>query len=336
MDFGIFYQLPCNPGQDPAQRYSDMIAAAQFADSLGFDSVWLAELHFNARFSVMPAPLLAAAAIAHTTSKVKIGTAVNLVPLHNPIRLAEEMATLDVLSNGRAIFGIGRGSNPQHFQGYGIDQGEGRDKFEEAVEFILQAWQKDRLTFDGEHYQAEELSIVPKPTQKPHPPVYVASNSADTFELVGDMCHNILVAPIIATNEGVDTGLEVYRKTLAKRGRDAAEFKVNAVIPTHVAEDSARAHALAESSVEAYLDSLREGRSGRGASRALGLTYQQVQKEFGVIGDPEECVARLRHIGQRFGLQETMCWFDMGGTQPLHEVKKSMELFSREVMPQFR
>ena len=336
MDFGIFYQLPCGPDQDPSQRYADMIAAAQLADSLGYDSVWLAELHFNARFSVMPAPLLAAAAIAQTTSRIKIGTAVNLVPLHNPIRLAEEMATLDVLSGGRAIFGIGRGSNPRHFQGYGVDQSEGRDKFEEAVEFILQAWANDDLNFKGKHYQAEDLSIVPKPRQKPYPPVYVASNSSDTFELVGDMGHNILVAPIIATNEGVETGLDVYRKTLAKQGKDATEFKVNAVVPTHVAEDSQQAHALAESSVEAYLASLREGRSGRGASRAFDLGYSEVQEQFGVIGDPEDCVSRLHRLVERFNPSEIMCWFDMGGTHPLAEVKKSMELFSREVMPRFR
>ena len=336
MEFGIFYQLPCNPGQDPAERYSDMIAAAQLADRLGFDSVWLAELHFNPRFSVMPSPLLAAAAIAQTTTRIKIGTAVNLVPLHSPIRLAEEMATLDVLSKGRAIFGIGRGSNPSHFEGYGIDPGEGRGKFEEAVDFILQAWGDGPLTFKGEHYQAHGLSVVPKTHQKPHPPVYVAANGADTFQLVGDMGHNILVAPIIATNDGVQTGLDVYRKTLTKHGLDPTEFKVNVAVPTFVAEDSSQAHALASATVEAYLQSLREGSRGRGSSRAMSLTYESVQEEFGAIGDPEECIARLRKIKERFNSQEIMCWFDMGGAQPFHEVKQSMELFSREVMPHLR
>ena len=313
-----------------------MIAAAQLADELGFDTVWLAELHFNSRLSVMPAPLLAAAAIAQATTNIKIGTAVNLVPLHNPIRLAEDFATLDVLSKGRAIFGIGRGSISSHFKGFGIDQEEGRQRFEEAVDFILQAWTNDPFTFNGRHYRAQDLSIVPKPHQKPHPPVYVASNSADTFELVADMGHNILVAPIIATTEGVQTGLEVYRKTLAKRGRDPGETKVNVAVPTQVAANSALAHSLAETSVEAYLGTLRAGSLGRGASRAMSLGYQQVQEEFGVIGDPERCVAQLRRLKDLFNPQEIMCWFDMGGTQPYPEVKKSMELFSQEVMPHFR
>ena len=327
---------PCNPGQDPADRYSDMIGAAQLADRLGFDSVWLAELHFNPRFSVMPAPLLAAAAIAQTTTRIKIGTAVNLLPLHSPIRLAEEVATLDVLSKGRTIFGIGRGSNPSHFEGYGIDPAEGRAKFEEAVDFILQAWGEGPLTFNGEHYQADGLNVVPKTHQKPHPPVYVAANGADTFPLVGDMGHNILVAPIIATNEGVQTGLDAYRKALARRGLDPEQFKVNVAVPTFVANDSREAHALAASTVEAYLDSLREGSTGRGSSRAMSLTYDSVQEQFGAIGNPEECIARLHQLKERFNPQEIMCWFDMGGAQPFHEVKQSMELFSKEVMPHFR
>ena len=337
MEFGIFYQLPCGPDQDPADRYSDMIAAAQLADELGFDTVWLAELHFNSRFSVMPAPLLVASAIAQATTKIKIGTAVNLVPLHNPIRLAEEMATLDVLSKGRAIFGIGRGSNATHFQGYGIDQEEGRQKFQEAVDFILQAWDQETLTFNGKHYHAQDLSVVPKPYQKPHPPVYVASNGADTFDLVGNMGHNILVAPIIATVEGVQTGLNVYRGTLAKHGLDPAEMKVNVAVPTLVAQDSAQAHAMAKSTVDSYLDTLREaGSRGRGASRALTMGYQQVQEEYGAIGNPEECVSQLRRFQELYNPQEVMCWFDIGGTLPYPEVKKSMELFSSEVMPHFR
>ena len=109
MEFGIFYQLPCADDQSPAERYADTISQAQLADQLGFDSVWLAEVHFNPRFSVLPAPLLLGSAIAQTTKQLKIATAVNLMPLHHPVRLAEEFATLDVISRGRAILGTGRG-----------------------------------------------------------------------------------------------------------------------------------------------------------------------------------------------------------------------------------
>jgi alkanesulfonate monooxygenase SsuD/methylene tetrahydromethanopterin reductase-like flavin-dependent oxidoreductase (luciferase family) len=112
VEFGLFDQLPCAPTQQPTARYHDIIAQAQLADKLGLDSIWLAEYHFNPLFSIMPSPLLVASAIAQCTQRIKIGTAVNLLPLHQPIRLAEEVATLDILSQGRALFGIGRGSNP--------------------------------------------------------------------------------------------------------------------------------------------------------------------------------------------------------------------------------
>ena len=121
MEFGVFYQLPCGVDQSPQLRYQDTIAQAILADELGFDQVWLAELHFNPRFSVMPAPLLLASAIAQATKRIKIGTAVNLVPLHQPIRLAEEVATLDLLSQGRARFGIVRGSHPRQYAWDGGD-----------------------------------------------------------------------------------------------------------------------------------------------------------------------------------------------------------------------
>ena len=152
MQFGVFYQLPCAEDQTDSARYDDTIAQPQLADQLGFDTVWLAELHFNPQFSVMPAPLLLGSAIAATTERIKIGTAVNLNPLHHPIRLAEEIATLDLLSDGRAIFDIGRGSNPSHFHGYGVDMEQGRSAFQKAVELILKAWTTDELSYSGKHY----------------------------------------------------------------------------------------------------------------------------------------------------------------------------------------
>ena len=185
MEFGLFDQLPCAPTQDVGARYNDIIAQGQLADRLGLDAVWLAEYHFNPRFSVLPAPLLLASAIARCTERVKVATAVNLLPLHQPVRLAEEWATLDVLSGGRAVFGIGRGSNPEHYSGMGIATEEGRPRFLEALDVVIKCWTEERLHHHGEFFQADDVAVVPKPVQKPHPPVYIASNSEDTFRWLG-------------------------------------------------------------------------------------------------------------------------------------------------------
>ena len=120
MKFGLFYMIPCADWQSPVQRYQDTLEQIDLGDELGFDNVWFAELHFDPRFSTTPSPLMVAAAAAQRTRKIRLGVAVNLLPLHNPVRIAEDIATLDVLSNGRAEFGVGRGAMPAHFQGFNI------------------------------------------------------------------------------------------------------------------------------------------------------------------------------------------------------------------------
>ncbi len=336
MEFGIFYQLPCEDDQSVSARYDDTIAQARLADELGFDTVWLAELHFNRRFSVMPSPLLMASAIAATTKRIKIGTAVNLVPLHHPIRLAEETATLDILSHGRAVFGIGRGSILRHFQGYGVDLDAGRRSFQEAVDLVLKAWTTDELTYQGEHYQIDGIQVEPKPYQKPHPPVYVAANSPDTFGLVGSMGHSILVAPVISTNEGATAGLAEYRRKLADSNFSSTGCKVTVNVPTYVAKSNKKARADFEVSVDNYLSTMQADSSGKGGQRAMQLSYDIINDEFGAIGDPQYCVERMQHFQQMYGAQEVMCWFNMGGLVPQEDVEKTMRLFAEEVMPHFK
>ena len=343
MKFGVFYQMPCAADQSPAQRYQDTIAQVQWADELGFDAAWLAELHFNPRFSVMPSPLMVGAAIAQTTRRIRIGAAVHLIPLHQPIRMAEEAATLDVLSQGRSIFGIGRGAMPSHYEGYGIDQSEGRDRFLEALELVLGAWQNENFDYRGQYFQASGLHVVPRPVQQPHPPVYIAANSADTFGIVGELGHNILVAPTIVTTQGALTGLEEYRRQLAAHGWNkdgAAPRQVNINVPTHLAETDAQAQAGFETTINNYLGTLRDIGAARGASRgsqrAHALTYETVRDEFAAVGAPDRVTEKLAMIRERYQPDEFMCWFNIGGMLPHQDVKTSMRLFAEKVMPHFQ
>ena len=340
MEFGVFYQLPSAVDQTPAARYQDTIAQCQLADELGFDAAWLAELHFNPRFSVMSAPLMIASAVAQTTKRIRIGNAVNLLPLHHPVRLAEEIATLDVLSSGRAIFGVGRGSQPSHFQGYGIDQEEARDRFLEALELVLGSWDQEDFTYQGKYYQVQGIRVAPRPVQQPYPPVYVAANSADTFGIVGSLGHNILVAPTIVTTEGALTGLASYRAELAENGHDASKVKVNVNVPMHVTAGEKEARAGFTKTIDNYLGTLRDmgasRGSNRGASRAFSLTAESVMDEFAAVGTPDQVAAKLGKIIAMYGPQEIMCWFNIGGMLPHDEVESSMRLFAEEVMPHFQ
>ena len=334
MKFGVFYQLPCAADQAPAQRYQDTIAQVQLADKLGFDAAWLAELHFNSRFSVMPAPTIIGAAMAQTTSRIRIGTAVHLVPLHQPIRLAEEAAALDVLSGGRSIFGIGRGAIPAHFQGYAVDHEEARERFTEGLEMVLGMWTNDDYSYKGKYHQVEGINLAPKPVQQPHPPVFVACNSADTFNLVGQMGHNVLVAPTIVTSQGALAGLETYRAELESSGHDPAGRDVNVTVHVNVAEDETKARSGFEKTINNYLGTLRGG-SGRGSARAQALDYETVLDEYAAVGTPDQVAEKLDKFKGMYGPDGFICWFNTGGMIPSEEVTSSMNLFAQEVMPHF-
>src|ERR1700722_11521811 len=156
MKFEIFYQLPEGANQITTDRYRELIAEAAEADRLGFNTVWLAEVHFAPRFSVMPTPLLLLAAIAERTTNLRLGMAVNLMPLHHPIRLAEEAPPLDVLSGGRVEFGAGRGAFPLNYRGYGVEMADSRARFEDGLETVKRAWTQKHV--DG-------VEVFPKPVQ---------------------------------------------------------------------------------------------------------------------------------------------------------------------------
>ena len=337
MEFGIFYQLPCADDQSVAERYSDTISQAQLADKLGFGAVWLAEVHFNPRFSVLPAPLLLGSAIAQTTERLKIATAVNLMPLHHPVRLAEEFATLDVISRGRAILGTGRGAMLQQYAGYGIDVDEGRERFVENLDVVLNAWTNETLTYQGKYHQFENVRVVPKPYQQPHPPVYIASNSHDTFPLVGSLGHNLLLAPLVVTLEGGQRGLEEYHRALAENGHNPEEPRINAMLMVHVTrDDGGKSSQHYAASLENYLSILRSNRSRAISGRNRDLSFDHVAQHYTVIGSPEQVIEKLEYYRQLFRADEFMCWFATGGLVPNEEVHESMQLFAEEVMPHFQ
>src|SRR5246500_5948367 len=151
MRFGFFDQLPCPGGFSERQRYRDFIAQIELGDELGFDTAWLGEIHFSRAFSILADPLMVLAAAAQRTTRIRVGTAVTLLPLHNPIKIAEEAATADILSNGRLEFGVGRGVSPLHYTGYDIPQEESRGRFDEALDFLLRAWTNESFSFEGKH-----------------------------------------------------------------------------------------------------------------------------------------------------------------------------------------
>ena len=342
MRFGFFDQLPCAASQSESQRYQDILAQIVLGDGLGFDTVWLGELHFGPSSSILACPLMVLAAAAQRTQRIRLGTAVTLLPLHSPVKIAEEAATADVLSGGRLEFGVGRGTAPVHYVGYNIPQEESRERFEEALEVILQAWTNERFSYRGQYFHAQDLTVVPKPVQKPHPPIRLAANSPDTFVIAGRLGFPIFASPLINPPDKLREYLVVHRETL----KPGARQDVALMFPVHVSDSRAQARCECEASLMNFfrmagerLRPLRETtiKSYEAFQPALTrlerVTYEGVDRHMGVFGDPAHCVERIQTLQREFHMDEFIGYFNQGGLVEPAAVKRSMELFAKEVMP---
>src|SRR5437667_6786 len=184
MHFGIFLEER-RRGAGEAHAFREPLELADAAEAWGLDGVWLGEIHFNPARSVQSAPLALASFIAARTRRVRVGTAVQVLPLGNPRRIAEEVATVDHLSEGRVDFGDGRIGSPCDYDVVGIPYGESQARFQEALEVILEAWKGAPFGYQGKFYRFENATVSPRPYQLPHPPIRMAANSLETFPFVG-------------------------------------------------------------------------------------------------------------------------------------------------------
>jgi alkanesulfonate monooxygenase SsuD/methylene tetrahydromethanopterin reductase-like flavin-dependent oxidoreductase (luciferase family) len=343
MRFGFFDQLPCPTGFSERQRYRDFIAQIELGDALGFDTAWLGEIHFCRAFSILADPLMVLAAAAQRTTRIRLGRAVTLLPLHNPIKIAEEAATADILSDGRLEFGVGRGVAYQ-YPGYGVPLEESRERFEEALDFILQAWTNEPFSFEGKHFRARDLSVVPRPVQSPHPPVRIAANSPDTFPFSGRRKLPIFASPLINPPDKLKEGLAIYRDTLAGMPGDTA-----LAFPVHVTMSRAQARQDCEAGLMRFLRVAVElvrpvgqadVRSFEAFRQVLArfeqVKYEDFDREIGVFGDPDYCVERVQALQREYGIDEFICYFNQGGIMDHATVRRSMTAFAREVMPHCR
>ncbi|PYN15815.1 MAG: hypothetical protein DME05_10490 [Candidatus Rokuibacteriota bacterium] len=222
--FGLFFQASEAPGRSHAERFAEMLDLIALGDELGFDVAWLAEIHFGGAFSLLSSPLMAVPTIAQRTRRIRIGTAVVLLPLHHPLSCAEQAATADLLSGGRLEFGVGRGSIPSQFHGFRVPVAENRARFDEALDIIRLAWTQERFSYRGKFYQVEDLAVVPKPVQRPHPPIRVAVHTAESFAHIGDKGLPIYSGTTTTPLPQLRECMALYRERLAARpdGADAA------------------------------------------------------------------------------------------------------------------
>ncbi len=349
MKFGLFYQLPCAGSQSEVQRYQETLEQIAAADTMGFDCAWLAELHFFKPFSIMPSPLIVATAASQRTQRIRLGTAVNLLPLYPPLRCAEDGATVDILSGGRLDFGVGRGAIPLHFQGFNVPREESRERFEEALAIIEKAWTTERFSFKGKHYEIPEISVVPKPVQKPHPPIRIAANSPETAAFAGRRGYPIFVASVVNPLPKLREQVATYRKASAEAGRQVNPEDLALMFFLYVGEGREEVRQKVEPSLRNYFRTAAEMIGMGGGSqdesyrylqeaqeRLRTISYETVERDIAVYGSPQQCIDKATELFEEFHMGHLLCWFNPGGLVPHRQVLASMERFAKEVMPALR
>ena len=346
MEYGLFYQLPSWAEQDRKTRYDQTIEQIVLGDQLGFDVAWLAEMHFQPEYSVMPSPIVVGAAVAARTQRIRIGTGVILLPLHDPLRAAEDAATLDIISNGRLEYGIGRGGRPSHYYGFGIPVEDRDERFTEALDVLRGAWADEPLTFHGKHFNYEELNVTPKPLQRPHPRLRIAANSEDSLDRAARMGIPIMITPITNTREDLIERCHSYRRIRDEIGDPATPDDIAVLFPLFVHESGQTALDQMEESVMRYIriiaQTMLAGYMHHGTDPTqippLGLrlntiTYPEVLDTMCIAGDPDQVLTGIQQAQADYGTGQIMCWFNPGGLVPHPQVTDTMRLFMREVTP---
>jgi alkanesulfonate monooxygenase SsuD/methylene tetrahydromethanopterin reductase-like flavin-dependent oxidoreductase (luciferase family) len=317
-----------------------------YGDTLGFDVAWMAEIHFGGAFSLVSVPLMVVPVIAQRTRRIRIGTAVSLLPLHHPLSLAEQAATADLLSGGRLEFGVGRGSIPTHFYGFGIPLEENRARFDESLEIIRLAWTQERFSYTGRFHTVENVSVVPKPLQRPHPPIRVGVHTAESFAHLGDLGLPIYSGTTTTPLPQLREGMALYRAHLQDAGHAWQSHQAALMLPIHVAPTSAAARKAMRPGVEKFyqnmlsmLSYLPESYTGH-RERVQNLRkmlehfpFERFCEQQGVFGDSAECMDRLQAVRDEFDLCQIICWFDQGCMLSVAEVRRSMAQFVDAVMP---
>ena len=360
MHYGLIMECDYRYGHSQEEAFDEAFAMADAAENGGLDGVWLAERHFASPSnpldslgagipSVVSSPVIICAAIVARTERLRVGVAVNVLPLNHPVRMAEEIATLDQISHGRVDFGVGRSGFMRAYEGYDIPYEESRERFQENLNIILAAWTNEKFSYEGKHYTFKDVCVIPKPYQSPHPPLRMAATTKETFPQVGKLGYPIFVGLRGLDRPDLARLLDDYRQAWKDAGH-AGEGDVFLRIPVFVGASEEEAYADAEESTmrsyrrmaQAFAASASgtgatpdEDRAKRGETLAA-ITYQDLIRDRLAYGSPEGVISQLKVITEELGLSGIVAETNVGGLIPREKVAESINLFCKEVVPALR
>jgi len=349
VEYGIF-QLPTfypDPAVDSAAFYGALAEQARHAEALGFGSYWIAEHHFHGFGGMIPSPQIVIPALAVQTRRLRFGTGVALLPFHNPLRLAEDYATVDVLTGGRFDFGVGLGFQKLEADNLGAPLDRARERFYEHLDIILRAWTSERLTYHSADYDYDQLYVLPKPVQQPHPPVWLAATATpESFRWAGERGYGMMTIGFLHDIEGLKERIDLYREAYRAAGHPPAGERVLGTYHTYAGVSAAEARAVGRRGLEYYQGSAKQARELAGVhgnyaafkahepviERTREMPFEEMQARGRVIvGDPAACRETIARLREELGLTHLLFLFALGGLAN-DEVLRSMDRFTDQVL----
>ena len=338
MDIGTFLLMQSPSARSSEEIYARGIEQAQAAETLGFRNVWLGEHHFST-YGYLSRPLQLATYIAAKTTRLRVGTAVIVVPLHHPLLIAEEIAMLDILSGGRADIGLGRGYQRYEFERFGLQLDSGGQRWDESLDILLKAFAGTPFSYAGKLFNIPETSVYPKPVQKPHPPMWITAQSQYSIEAAVRRGFNVLTGGFGVPVERLAEFGQFFDKVVAET-KPAKRPLVGVQRAVYVTKDAADAREAAEQArwnMRVTL-SLRNNYERVENGNAIPLpaktepSIDDLLDRYLIIGTPDTCIRQIKRVQGVVGISHFNCSFWFGDMEQVR-VLRSMELFSREVMP---
>ena len=346
MHFGMFMEFGFRPGGSAGEAFREGFDLVDAAEHWGLDSAWLAEFHFSPDRSVLSAPIVVAGALATRTRRIRIGLAVYVLPLNNPLRIAEEVATVDQLSEGRLDFGIGRSGFVRSYNSYNIPYEDSQQRFNEAVDILQRAWSGRAFSYHGSHFQVRDAIVVPQPVQKPGPPMRMAATSGKTF---GDVARRGLPLFVGLRGDGLGAladNIRLYRETW-RRSDHPGTGNVFLRVPLYAAASDSAAREEPRANITWYFErqarlvaesSPAGGHAARAntAAKLSALSYDDILRDRVAFGTAESLIDRITEWREILGIDGITAELNAGGMLTAGQVRNSLRIITGQVMPAFR
>lgn len=346
MKFGIMNLFPVADGASDHAVLRDTLDEIQLADELGFDSVWLAEHHFS-KYGILGSPLNFGMAVAERTKNITIGTAVLVIPLHDPMRLAEDIAALDVLSQGRVTIGVGRGYNPREFEGMRVPLAESKGRYAETLEVVRLALSQEEFTFHGEFFHYDKVTTYPRPYTPGGPRILQGTVSPESFSERGAIGEAIITSPNFTPLGMMKKNFDLYRSAMESNGHDISGYDLPFMQQVWCGNDKAGLTQAAEAALNYYKS---VGKVIPGSEQALEqerayyeavaknidlLTLEQTLTHGGNFGSSQQVIETIEMLREQLGINHYIGWLRIPSLDRT-EALASMERFATEVIPYFR